>query len=67
MTSWSAYGAAWWDLEEFRQKDVAYMQLGDLPSLVPDHETNRNAYCQYDHGRSSRASVEIPADPPEGE
>jgi hypothetical protein len=34
VTSWSAYGAAWWDLEEYRQKDVAYMQLGDLPSLV---------------------------------
>ena len=36
VTSWSAYGAAWWDLEEFRQKDVAYMQLGDLPALLPD-------------------------------
>jgi glycosyltransferase involved in cell wall biosynthesis len=35
VTSWSAYGAAWWDLEEYRQKDVAYMQLGDLPSQVP--------------------------------
>jgi hypothetical protein len=34
VTSWSAYGAAWWDLEEYRQKDVAYMQLGDLPSRV---------------------------------
>lgn len=35
VTSWSAYGAAWWDLEEYRQKDVAYMQIGDLPKLVP--------------------------------
>ncbi len=35
VTSWSAYGAAWWDLEEYRQKDVAYMQLGDLPAQVP--------------------------------
>jgi hypothetical protein len=35
VTSWSAYGAAWWDLEEYRQKDVAYMALGDLPSHVP--------------------------------
>jgi hypothetical protein len=36
VTSWSAYGAAWWDLEEFRQKDAAYMQIGDLPSRVPE-------------------------------
>jgi hypothetical protein len=35
VTSWSAYGAAWWELEEYRQKDVAYMQIGDLPQLVP--------------------------------
>jgi hypothetical protein len=34
VTSWSAYGAAWWDLEEYRQKDVAYMQLGNLPSRL---------------------------------
>lgn len=34
VTSWSAYGAAWWDLEEYRQKDAAYMQIGDLPSRV---------------------------------
>jgi hypothetical protein len=34
VRSWSAYGARWWDLEEYRQKDVAYMSLGDLPSLV---------------------------------
>jgi hypothetical protein len=36
VTSWSSYGARWWELEEYRQKDVAYMQLGDLPSQVPD-------------------------------
>jgi len=36
VTSWSAYGAAWWDLEEYRQKDVAYMELGDLPSRLDD-------------------------------
>lgn len=36
VTSWSAYGAAWWDLEEYRQKDVSYMQIGDLPSHVSD-------------------------------
>lgn len=35
VTSWSAYGAAWWELEEYRQKDVAYMEIGDLPRLVP--------------------------------
>lgn len=34
VTSWSAYGAAWWDLEEYRQKDAAYMQIGDLPQMV---------------------------------
>ena len=34
VTSWSAYGARWWDLVEYRQKDVSYMELGDLPSLV---------------------------------
>jgi hypothetical protein len=34
VTSWSSYGAAWWELEEYRQKDVAYMQIGDLPSHV---------------------------------
>jgi hypothetical protein len=36
VTSWSSYGAAWWDLEEFRQKDIEYMRLRDLPQLVPD-------------------------------
>jgi hypothetical protein len=34
VTSWSSYGARWWDLEEYRQKDVSYMALGDLPSRV---------------------------------
>lgn len=36
VTSWAAYGATWWDLEEYRQKDIEYMRLRDLPSLVPD-------------------------------
>lgn len=34
VTSWSAYGTSWWELEEFRQKDVEYMRLRDLPSMV---------------------------------
>lgn len=34
VTSWSSYGARWWDLEEYRQKDVSYMSIGDLPSKV---------------------------------
>ncbi|MHB2022734.1 MAG: glycosyltransferase [Mycobacteriales bacterium] len=34
VTSWSAYGAAWWELEEYRQKDAEYMRLGKLPSLL---------------------------------
>lgn len=34
VTSWGAYGGAWWDLEEYRQKDVAYMALRDLPGRV---------------------------------
>ena len=34
VTSWSSYGARWWDLEEYRQKDVAYMAIGDLPAHV---------------------------------
>jgi hypothetical protein len=34
VTSWSSYGARWWDLEEYRQKDVSYMAIGDLPSKV---------------------------------
>ena len=36
VTSWSSYGARWWDLEEYRQKDVSYMAIGDLPARVPD-------------------------------
>ena len=34
VTSWSSYGARWWDLEEYRQKDVSYMEIGDLPAKV---------------------------------
>lgn len=34
VTSWSSYGARWWDLVEYRQKDVSYMELGNLPSLL---------------------------------
>jgi hypothetical protein len=34
VTSWSSYGARWWDLEEYRQKDVSYMAIGDLPAHV---------------------------------
>ena len=34
VTSWSSYGARWWDLEEYRQKDVSYMAIGDLPAKV---------------------------------
>ena len=34
VTSWSSYGTTWWDLEEYRQKDVEYMRLRDLPSLA---------------------------------
>lgn len=34
VTSWGAYGSTWWDLEEYRQKDVEYMRLRDLPSRV---------------------------------
>ena len=34
VTSWGAYGSLWWELEEYRQKDVAYMQLRDLPARV---------------------------------
>lgn len=35
VTSWSAYGGAWWNLREYRQKDVEYMRLRDIPRLVP--------------------------------
>lgn len=34
VTSWASYGSAWWKLEEYRQKDVEYMRLRDLPSRV---------------------------------
>jgi hypothetical protein len=34
VTSWGAYGSTWWNLEEYRQKDVEYMRLRDLPSRV---------------------------------
>lgn len=36
ITSWSAYGGAWWQLREYRQKDIEYMRLRDIPRLVPD-------------------------------
>lgn len=36
VTSWTSYGGSWWRLEEWRQKDVEYMRLRDLPRLVPD-------------------------------
>jgi hypothetical protein len=35
VTSWGAYGSTWWELEEYRQKDVEFMRLRDLPSRVP--------------------------------
>ncbi|MCU1462938.1 MAG: hypothetical protein JWO37_3013 [Acidimicrobiales bacterium] len=34
VTSWDAYGSAWWDLEEYRQKDVEFARLRELPSMV---------------------------------
>lgn len=36
VTSWAGSGAAWWRLREYRQKDVEYVRLRDLPGLVPD-------------------------------
>lgn len=36
VTSWGAYGGAWWQLREYRQKDVEYMRLRDIPRLVPE-------------------------------
>lgn len=36
VTSWAAYGAAWWRLREYRQKDIEYVRLRDIPRLVPD-------------------------------
>jgi hypothetical protein len=34
VTSWTAYGSKYWELEEFRQKDAEYVRLRNLPSLV---------------------------------
>ena len=36
VTSWSAYGSTYWDLEEYRQKDAEYVRLRGLPELVPE-------------------------------
>jgi hypothetical protein len=35
VTSWTAYGSAYWRLEEYRSKDAEYVRLRDLPSRVP--------------------------------
>jgi hypothetical protein len=35
VTSWSAYGSAYWQLDEYRQKDAEYVRLRDLPARVP--------------------------------
>jgi Glycosyl transferases group 1 len=35
VTSWTAYGSMYWEMEEFRQKDAEYVRLRDLPSLAP--------------------------------
>ena len=34
VTSWTAYGSAYWELDEYRQKDAEYVRLRDVPSLV---------------------------------
>lgn len=34
VTSWDAYGSGWWELEEYRQKDVEFARLRTLPSMV---------------------------------
>jgi hypothetical protein len=34
VTSWTAYGSAYWDLDEYRQKDAEYVRLRDVPALV---------------------------------
>ncbi|HVE62407.1 MAG TPA: hypothetical protein VNB94_01205 [Mycobacteriales bacterium] len=34
VTSWASYSSVWWQLKEYRQKDVEYMRLRDLPSRV---------------------------------
>jgi hypothetical protein len=36
VTSWASFGAAWWRLREYRQKDVEYVRLRDLPLKVPE-------------------------------
>ena len=36
VTSWGAYGSAYWELEEYRQKDAEYVRLRDLPGRVPE-------------------------------
>ncbi|HEX9547262.1 MAG TPA: glycosyltransferase [Acidimicrobiales bacterium] len=36
VTSWSAAEASWWQLKEYRQKDVEYVRLREIPRLVPD-------------------------------
>lgn len=36
VTSWASFGAAWWKLREYRQKDVEYVRLRDLPLKVPE-------------------------------
>lgn len=35
VTSWLAFGGVWWAREEYRQKDVEYMRIADLPRHVP--------------------------------
>jgi hypothetical protein len=30
-----AFGGVWWERQEYRQKDVEYMGIADLPSRVP--------------------------------
>ena len=35
VTSWLAFGGVWWERQEYRQKDVEYMRIADLPERVP--------------------------------
>jgi hypothetical protein len=35
VTSWSAYGSAYHELDEYRQKDAEYVRLRDLPARTP--------------------------------
>jgi hypothetical protein len=35
VTSWLAFGGVWWERQEYRQKDVEYMRIADLPGRVP--------------------------------